>query len=148
MLLLLTSLVLAGCESTGRDSEEAAPSSEAAIDSTEAILTGCSVLTSPRWSVWVPGMPPFIVNFSTQQHETGGFPLLLERITPTEVSYSYFVHPAVSTDMARFEVAIRQLNGGTCAMTGRLRGSPPGIERTVTMVPLQGTRYAPRIGFL
>jgi hypothetical protein len=147
-LFLLTSLLLAGCESIEMESEEAAPASAAVIDPTEAVLTGCSVVTSPRWSVWVPGMPSFVVNLSTHQHETGGFPVLVERITLTEVRFSYFVNPAVSADIAKFEVAIAQLNGGTCGMTGKLQGFPPSVERTVTMVPLRGTRYAPRIEFL
>ena len=145
-LLVSTMLFLAACETIRTD--EAASPDDAVPSPTEALLSGCSVNTSPRWSVAVAGMPSFIVNLSTHQHETGGFALQAERITLTEAKFSYFINPTVSPDMATFDVAIAQLNSGVCGMIGKLQGVPAGVERSVTMVPLDGARYTPRTNFL
>jgi hypothetical protein len=145
-LLISTILLLAACQAI--QTEEAASPDDAVSGPTEALLSGCAVTTSSRWSVAVAGMPSFIVNLSTRQHETGGFALQTERITLTEAKFSYFIDPTASPDMATFDVAIAQLNSGVCGMIGKLQGVPAGVERSVTMVPLEGSRYAPRTKFL
>jgi hypothetical protein len=143
--LFLSVLLLAGCETLGLAEKPSEPqAAKVAEASAVPAVTGCTVDMAPRWSVAVPGMTSLVVNIAEQRDETRRLPIVVERKSPNQVTFRHVNGPNASADTGTFTASVTKLKSGMCGMTGNFRAFSGGDERTLTMVPLETNRPAPK----
>ena len=145
LALFLSVLALAGCETLGlteKSSEQ--PAAKVAEVPPAPAVAGCTVDMAPRWSAAVPGMTSLVVNIAEQRDETRRTPLFVETKTSTQVTFRHVNGPNAPADGGVFNVSVAKLKTGLCGMTGTFESFSGGGQRTVTMVPLEASRYVPK----
>ena len=143
-LLFITTLLLAGCETLGVEEKPAGVTADAAQSPAISPVPGCTPDMAPRWSIAVPGMVSTIANLAEQRDETRRVPLVIDSKTATQVTFRHVNGPNAPADGGVFNVSVTKLKTGLCGMTGTFESFSGGGQRTVTMVPLETSRYVPK----